>query len=500
MAVKEFLGSAAGGLTFRKTFTPKRPPPQPKQSSAMDSSSSVAKTTTSVVAVETQSDRKIFNRLCDLFGKDASDMSHVLSHEPEVSPARAAAEVFGYTYNRDDDDHPRQLSSAECPTPPPLESRPESSASSNHFETEEQIEMKDRLMREIKEKISERRRHILQQRRELMEEHSFDDDGRNDDVPVVQLSDMRDLWKAVPALADPDVTITTTNSSISSEDDDENCSDDASVRRMRGVSHTSRQQPQNKQQLGNWDPDAAFSEVERVLESLESNATLDQELAERFRQQQEHLFGHRDVTEEESEEDKNSDDSGMSSSADTSPPSSATASTTADTSAVAAAAVNKPVRKSQVMRSDKHIFTITQDSPSVIDLTIEPRESKDDKNRHRSSSRASADLRNSAGEVFGSIRSNLSAGASTVHRMAQQVGEGLNQAGSGLARAAEPLVQHLQLLGVRLQVRYMHSAARHAHWLPRFAMMREASDWIEGIPKVSWNSCLLLLLFTRLER
>ena len=68
------------------------------------SSSSVAKTTTSVVAVETQSDRKIFNRLCDLFGKDASDMSHVLSHEPEVSPARAAAEVFGYTYNRDDDD------------------------------------------------------------------------------------------------------------------------------------------------------------------------------------------------------------------------------------------------------------------------------------------------------------------------------------------------------------------------------------------------------------
>jgi hypothetical protein len=463
------------------------------------SSSSVSKTTTTVVAVaaavEPQSDRKIFNRLCDLFGKDASDMSHVLSHEPEVSPARAAAEVFGYTYNRDDDDHPRQVSSVECPTPPPLESRPESSASSNHFETEEQIEMKERLMKEIKEKISERRRHILQQRRELMEEHSFDDSGRNNDdvVPsgVVQLEDMRDLWKAVPALADPDVTITTTNSSISSgDDDDDNCSDDASVRRMRGVScHTSRQQSQNKQQLDNWDPDAAFSEVERVLESLESNATLDRELAERFRQQQEHLFGRRDVTEEESEEDKNSDDSGMSSSADTSPPSSATASTiTADTSttAVAASAVNKPVRKSQVMRSDKHIFTITQDSPSVIDLTIEPRESKgDDKNRHRSSSRASADLRNSAGEVFGSIRSNLSAGASTVHRMAQQVGEGFNQAGSGLARAAEPLVQHLQLLGVRLQVRYMHSAARHAHWLPRFAMMREASDWIEGIPKVS---------------
>ena len=429
MAVKDFLGSAAGGLTFRKTFTPKRPPPLPPPAAA------TAESTSSVQVQQLQTnDRKIFNRLCDLFGKDVSDMTHVLSHEPELSPARAAAEVFGYTYDREEEQ--RQVHQED--------NRPDSAASSNRSETEEQIEMKDRLMREIKDKISERRRHILQQRRELMEQQDQEDENT------------RDLWTAVPALADPDVTITTTNSSFSSGDDDD--TDDASVRRMRGEA---------MKQQGNWDPDAAFSEVERVLESLQSNASLDQELVERFRQQQQHLFGHGS---EESEEDKNSDDSGMSSSADTSPSSSATTTTDATTPAV-----EKPSRKSQI-RSDLHIFTITQDSPSVIDLTIEPKSNKE--------------LRNSAGEVFGSIRSNLSAGASTVHRIALQVSEGFNQAGNGLARAAEPLVQHLQLLGVRLQVRYMHSAARHAHWLPRFAMMREASDWIEGIPKVLFLSKL----------
>lgn len=100
-------------------------------------------------------------------------------------------------------------------------------------------------------------------------------------------------------------------------------------------------------------------------------------------------------------------------------------------------------------------------------------------------------LTRSAGEIFGSFRSNLSAGASTFSQhVVRPLAETVEEASYTLSRATEPLVQHLQLLSTRLQVRYMH-AAQHKQWLPHFALMREASDWIEGIPKVISPSFLL---------
>lgn len=102
-------------------------------------------------------------------------------------------------------------------------------------------------------------------------------------------------------------------------------------------------------------------------------------------------------------------------------------------------------------------------------------------------SRASGRLTRSAGEMFGSLRSNLSAGASSFNQhVVRPLTETMEEASYTISRATEPLVQHLQLLGTRLQVRYMH-AAQHKQWLPHFALMREAADWIEGIPKVFTN-------------
>lgn len=105
-----------------------------------------------------------------------------------------------------------------------------------------------------------------------------------------------------------------------------------------------------------------------------------------------------------------------------------------------------------------------------------------DQHPRRPGSRA---LTRSAGEIFGSLRSNFSAGANSFNqRVVRPLAETVEEASYSLSRATEPIVQHLQLLGTRLQVRYMH-AAQHKQWLPHFALMREASDWIEGIPKVS---------------
>lgn len=477
-SVKGLLESATGGLTFRKTFTPAPAPPMPVKVTQQQPQLQV-------------NDKKIFNRLCDLFGKDALDMNQVF----EADPARAAADVLGYSYQNPASPQVHLVKKVEA--------------------EDEQAEMKDRLMKEIKQKISERRLRILQQRRDLFDQSSAsqsnqqvldEHDREEDDVEIVMDGD---LWKAVPALADPDAD--------SSFEEDQ-----------RG---------------GRWDPDAAFSEVERILESLESNAALNEELVGRFRLDHCHEQGE--------DEDKHSDDSGMSSSADTS-----NSSTVSSSSHRQEVLVVKPVRKSkqqvaiinanqeqemeeedndedelglnhrhnrqqqQQQQHDLHIYSVAHDSPVIIDSDnlserrirldlssvptptpsaasgVIPCEQHD---RPGGGRRRSGTLTNSAGEMFGSLRSNLSAGAystgEALNRIAQHVSdnivrpiaETMGEAGDGLVRAAEPLVQHLQLLSTRLQVRYMH-AAQHKQWLPHFALMREASDWIEGIPKVRFQS------------
>lgn len=107
------LLESANGLTFRKTFTPKqcRPPEPPQQ-------------------------KVLFSRLCDLFGKDPTAMKQVFEADDAENPARAAADVLGYNYKEEEDEHPTLEEDAQ------------------------QTEIKDRLMIEIKEKISERRRKV----------------------------------------------------------------------------------------------------------------------------------------------------------------------------------------------------------------------------------------------------------------------------------------------------------------------------------------------------
>ena len=70
-SVKELLENATGGLTFRKTFTP-QPVAQPAPVKLVTSSQ--------------VNEKKIYNRFCDLFGKDAASMNL------DADQARAAAD------------------------------------------------------------------------------------------------------------------------------------------------------------------------------------------------------------------------------------------------------------------------------------------------------------------------------------------------------------------------------------------------------------------------
>ncbi|KAI9556403.1 hypothetical protein GHT06_018977 [Daphnia sinensis] len=513
-SVKELLE----GATFRKTFTPKQPappPPLPPPSSAKVHPSA---------SNSRDNDKKIFNRLCDLFGKDVSSMTQVNEFQADP-PAKAAADVLGYCYQ----------TAAPASVSSPVADVQVNKMKAIAEEDDEQAEMKDRLMKEIKQKISERRRRILQQRRDLFNDSTVStssaDVVEDEEEEEGDKADDRDLWKAVPALADPDA-----DSSFEEEE------------------------------RGRWDPDAAFSEVERILESLESNAALNEELVGRFR-----LTDHRHLEQgggsgsSTGDEDKNSDDSGMSSSADTSNSSTVSSSSSCSTgnnNRQEVSVVVKPVRKSkqqvaaasgsniatlvvndddqlssneydddemlrnrQILNNSLHIYSVAHDSPVIIDSINIDRDdlhsSRGSLSEHRirlelsslaatptpslssvttfggpaegRSRRAGTTLTNSAGEIFGSLRSNLSAGAystgEALNRIAQHVtdnivrpiAETMGEAGDGLVRAAEPLVQHLQLLSTRLQVRYRH-AAQHKQWLPQ---LRETAEWIEDIPKVN---------------
>jgi hypothetical protein len=527
-SVKELLE----GATFRKTFTPKQPAPPPPLPPT-PSSAKVNPTNSSNSRGEVTNDKKIFNRLCDLFGKDVASMNQVIEFQSDP-PAKAAADILGYLY--------------------PVTPVADVQMVVNHNkklmmaiaeEDNEQAEMKDRLMKEIKQKISERRRRILQQRRDLFNDSTIStssaDIVEEEDEDKTKETDDRDLWKAVPALADPDA-----DSSFEEEE------------------------------RGRWDPDAAFSEVERILESLESNAALNEELVGRFRltdhvhRREEDCGGSGDdvigISTGHGDEDKNSDDSGMSSSADSSTVSSSSSSSSRQEASV----VVKPVRKSKqqvaassssiatinissnddhqissngpatdeellrnhqsILNSSMHIYSVAHDSPVIIDSISVNLDDDDAQSSIRGGASSehhrirlelsslaptptpslssittfgggpegrrrsgTSNLTNSAGEMFGSLRSNLSAGAystgEALNRIAQHVTDNIvrpiadtmGEAGDGLVRAAEPLVQHLQLLSTRLQVRYRH-AAQHKQWLPQ---LREAADWIEDIPKVN---------------
>lgn len=193
----------------------------------------------------------------------------------------------------------------------------------------------------------------MQQRKELFNEP---DSANTSAEEVVTLDDNRDLWKAVPALADPD----NVNSSYEEEEGRE-----------------------SGRESGVWDPDAAFSEVERVLESLEGDGhSIHHELVGRFR-----LLAAEEI-------DKRSDDSGMSSTSvgDASNASSGSSSTGSEPSSAAvptgSAEVVKPVRKSKqvvsvaeptaIVRNNNllaghhrrvmQVYTVTRDSPAVLAL------------------------------------------------------------------------------------------------------------------------------------
>lgn len=454
-SVKGLIESATGGLTFRKTFTPQPPPMPPalvhhKAAKGQRHEASV-------------SDKKMFDRFCDLFGKEAPDVKRVL----EPNAAKAAADVLGYA----------------------SESAPQvktDAVKDGHDE------IRDRLMREIKEKISERRRRIVQQ---TLNEKAPEQQPTPPTPDEKAAKSGGDVWKAVPAIADPD------NADSSFEEDERN----------------------------RWDPDAAFMEVERILEGLEHSVTA----MDRFR----------------TDEDKHSDDSGMSSSADTSN-CSASSSSSGETPR-RPEAIAKPVRKSKQQQvalpaeappppppvwnarcryeDDFHIYSVTHDSPSVvIDSASDSSSLRRVRLDGQSSSapaatvslptsvslpalgagqrRRSVTLTRSAGEMFGSLRSNLSAGASStneaINRLAQRVSDNIlrpiaetvGEAGTGIARAAEPIVTHLQVLGTRLQVRYMH-AAQSSQWLPQFP----AADWLESIPRVSQHFTSINIFLMRLK-
>lgn len=135
-----------------------------------------------------------------------------------------------------------------------------------------------------------------------------------------------------------------------------------------------------RRRRGIWDPDAAFSEVERVLESLEvipKDSVLAEELVGRFR-----MLSEEDVHQDSGSDDKHSDDSGMSSTAD--PCHSSSASSSSSTDGNGRPEVVKPVRKSRQQMAGvaepitmQHgasgrggrfaVYTVTRDSPAVLD-------------------------------------------------------------------------------------------------------------------------------------
>lgn len=192
------------GLTFRKTFTPSRSD-----------------------ADGTQGERAIFNRLCQLFGKKTQDMDEMFRME---DPAKAAADILGYSYED------RKMKDVD------LDAKMEIATAVS----DDTSMLKDRLMKEINEKVGERRHAIMQQRRDLFLKNNQDR-----------------LWKAIPAVVNPDADISVEE--VYSNGDRELS--------FATESCVTMQQPTDDNQCHPseiWDPDSAFSQLEHIMDSLES--------------------------------------------------------------------------------------------------------------------------------------------------------------------------------------------------------------------------------------
>ena len=634
LSVKDLLESA-GGLTFRKTFTPSVP-----HVSTLPTDSTSSSTTFGSSKTADGEKATIFSRLCELFGKEAQYMHEVYKSD---NPASAAADVLGYSYEAPTKNtrkkeqakqaKPEKQQVTPPPPPlPPLKIKPiEVQDVKNKVVeqkapvTDERQVVRDRLMKDLKEKIAQRRIEIKMQRQELFKNPmgidlslEEEDQGQND------------LWTAIPALADPD----NLDSSFETEEHHSQSGAEPSFRgEMEGnrewpfatemciqmeVSDASSQPPSSPSegsefhtvdlnrsadsrlplQIGGpWDPDAAFSEVERILASLERNGDSSVHgtaLEPHYDTPRAHTITYlRD--DPRSDEDRHSDDSGMSS-ADTSN-SGREEPKSLLYSIVSSKPQTKPVRKTKQQQQqqvatiptedspeptgdacrndpkvevgwptqmetsnkltseishhlhDSHIYSIAHDSPIIIDtldyggdddserrirIDLRPETPsipaakiataaalglvEDDNYTYRTDSETYSrgqlrnrceTLTNSAGEIFGSLRSNLSTTVSTTHEalhritanvgnavrpIADTISEASYELINELNRATEPIVQHLQLLSTRLQVRYIH-AAQQNQWLPRIVLIRDASDWVEDIPKVIIHpQCPALLL------
>lgn len=107
-------------------------------------------------------------------------MKQVYEAEETETPAKAAAEVLGYNYKEPEEDGQLPTVLEEEGDPPSVEEDP----GQNPPDLNTSQEIKDRLMHEIKEKISERRKKILQQRKELFNEGPSEDSVTLEDVQV----------------------------------------------------------------------------------------------------------------------------------------------------------------------------------------------------------------------------------------------------------------------------------------------------------------------------
>ena len=462
LAVKDLLESTSG-LTFRKTFTPAPVCPQ----------------------LEQTDEKTIFSKLCELFGKDVQSMSKIYDAD---SPALAAGQVLGYSYQEspaDDVDRRRTLPAGigysyqesaddERRTLPAGMGDPHLGSvvdGERLCHPDDAEDIADDFL------LSQRRREILRRRRQLFENEPADD-----------------VWKAVPAIADPD-----NDDSIDQDDDDDDrlvdSLNNSGAEENRDWSFTTEsldclQVCKSSLEVVDrtcWDPDAAFAEVELELQDL-------------------HPQGPHSPT---GSEDKLSDDSGMSS-----------GSNNQVIYSISSKNMKKPNRKSkhpppaELMAEEEldsrkvadrnetnnyvssladriHIYDLADDNPIIID-TIGGPEDSHSRIRMDFGSSLTMDNESVTSPRFASLTNlsttmnNFSSSVSIAvsNAVLQPINQVFSGAVSSLKRAAEPIGQRLQMLSVRLQERY-ENVARNHNWTPRPTTAKEACHWVQGVPKVT---------------
>jgi len=214
------------GLTFRKTFTPSK--------SDVDG---------------TEGERAIFNRLCQLFGKKTQDMDDMFRTE---NPAKAAADILGYSYED------RKMKDVE------LDAKMEIATAVS----DDTSMLKDRLMKEISEKIGERRNAIMQEEEEQQQQQQQRQQEQEQQHHQEQKKDLflkgneDHLWKAIPAVVNPDADVSVEE--IHSNGDRELS--------FATESCITMEQPTKDDQCRSsemWNPECAFSQLDDLMDSLE---------------------------------------------------------------------------------------------------------------------------------------------------------------------------------------------------------------------------------------